>query len=240
MGNTVYRTVSGSVAQLRRLDVLANNLANAETPGFKADRVSFREALDAQKRGTKFVDVPSAELDLSVGSLQTTDSPLDVALSGSGFLVADSPSGARLTRGGRLATSDDGTLTTVSGLPLLSTNGGPIRVAMRGAGSEFPLQISESGVVSQGDRTLGTLMRKEAAGASLERLGEGLYGVQGGPFGLPNATSATVRQGAVEGSNVSPVLAMTELVDVQRNFDALQQVMKVYREIDEQSNRRMR
>lgn len=236
MGNTVYRAVSGSVAELRRLDVLANNLANAETGAFKADTVTFREVVDGQKRGTKFVDLPTTSLDLSVGPIEVTDNPMDVALSSTGFLVVQTPGGERLTRGGRLATADDGTLETAAGLPVLASNGRTIRVAPQGG----PIDISEQGVVRQDGVELGTLMRKTAAPSALKRLGEGLYDVTGGVTALPNETVAGVRQGSVEGSNVSPIIAMTDLVEVQRHFDALQQAIRTYRDVDEQSNRRLR
>jgi flagellar basal-body rod protein FlgF len=240
LGNTVYRAVSGSVAELRHLDILANNLANAETGGFKADAVTFREVLDGKKRGTKFVDLPVTSLDLSVGPVKVTDNPMDVALTSTGFLVVQTAGGERLTRGGRLVATEDGTLATAAGLPVMGTSGQPIRLATSGPRASMPIEISELGVVRQGDREVGTLLRKTADPAQMKREGQGTYDVTGGVQALPDDTSAGVRQGSVEGSNVNPVIAMTELVEVQRHFDALQQAMRVYREVDDASNRRLR
>ena len=86
MGNGIYSAVAGSIAQLRNLDVLSNNLAHINTPGFKADGLQFREVFASAKAGAHFVDTPAAYVRMSQGSLRRTDNPMDIAIVGDAFL----------------------------------------------------------------------------------------------------------------------------------------------------------
>lgn len=234
MGNTVYRAVSGSLAELRRLDVLSNNLAHADTAGFKADRLRFSEVLDQRNQSTGFVDLPSATIDNTAGSLRVTDNPLDVAITGEGWLVVDAGGQQQLTRMGSLRRGASGNLETQSGEAVLARGGSPL--ALPDLPGE-PITISNTGEVRVGDKAVGSLMFAKAAPNTLTKAGLGLF-QPSGP--VTHDPSVTVQQGVIEESNVNPVASMTELISVQRHFDALQQAIRSYRELDEYSNRRLR
>lgn len=237
MANGIYRAVSGSIAQMRNLEVVANNLAHVDTPGYKADALRFEEALqDAQ--GTGFVDTPTSHIRLNQGALAETGNPLDVALNGPGFLVVDTPEGQRLTRAGQLIVGSDGNLKTASGHTLMGTSG-PINIPPLSPENAGPLTIDPSGRVLQGSQELGALRVVDAPVDQLSKVGTDLFDVHSGVGGLPTG-SARVLQGHLEGANVSPIQSMTQLIQVQRHFDALQKAVKAYRDIDGQSIRRMR
>ena len=119
MAKGIYVATSGSMAQLRHLETLSNNLANVRTAGFKGDRLTF-EQVTAQDNGEAldlpdktFVDVRERATDLGEGPLTRTDNPLDVALSGNAFLRVETERGVRLTRAGRMLLGRDGTLRTL-------------------------------------------------------------------------------------------------------------------------------
>lgn len=237
MGNLIYRTVSGSVAQLHRLDVLSNNLAHANTVGFKADRATFSEALDANQRGTRFVSVPKTTIDTTPGPLEVTDNPFDLGIAGDGYFVVDAPQGQRLTRVGTFTPDTDGTLRNVHGHALLGEGGQPVQIGI--SAESGPVTVSETGQLIQDEKTIGKLMLVNAAPGTLTKDGQGLLRLDDGMAPQPDPNVA-VRQGTIEESNVNPVSIMTELVTVHRHFDALQQAIKVYRDMDEASGRRLR
>ncbi len=233
MGNTVYRAVSGSLAELKRLDVLANNLAHADTPGFKADRLRFSEVMK-DGRATGHVDLPESRVDTSPGALRVTDNPLDLAITGDGWFVVDAEGEQQLTRMGSFRRGANGALETQGGHPVLSSSGEPLNLPdLPGQ----PISVSSSGEVRVGDQPVGSVFRARAAPDTLEKAGLGLFRTSGA---IVHDPSVGLQQGVVEESNVNPVTSMTEIVTVQRHFDALQQALRSYREIDELSNRRLR
>lgn len=240
MANGIYSAVAGSVAQMRNLDVLAHNLAHVDTPGFKGESLRFEEALDAAQQGTGFVDTPGTRLRLTQGALRKTDNTLDVAIAGDGFFVVDTPQGERLTRAGRFLIGSDGNLRTANGHMVLGA-GGPIAIPVAGdASAALPITIDRGGHISRGDQKLGQLRRVSAGPEQLQSAGGSLFAAAGGVEQLPEATSGEVLQGHIEEANVNPIVSMTQLIGVQRTFEALQQAVKTYREIDGQSIRRLR
>ena len=239
MGNGIYKAVSGSVAQMKNLDVLANNLAHVDTPGFKADALRFEEALDNAQNGTKFVDTPGTSVRMTQGALRKTDNPLDVALTGDGFLVVDTPDGSKLTRAGRLMIAEDGTLQTAAGLSVQGLSGS-INVPPALNGNQAAITIDGKGQVMRGDQIAGQLRVVSARGDQLIKAGADMFDAVGGVDSLPTTVEPHVMQGHLEDANVNPVVAMTQIITVQRTFEALQQAVRTYREVDGQSVRRMR
>jgi flagellar basal-body rod protein FlgF len=238
MGQAIYRAVSGSMAQMRRLDVLANNLAHSDTAGFKADRVRFQEVLDAEGRRTRFVDTPVAQVDLTQGSLKRTDNPLDVAILGKGFFVVDTPDGQQLTRSGRFAVGTDGNLRTIDGHMVLG-EAGPMAVPPPGTGGTGNITIDATGELQMGGLQLGRLKRVQANSDQLRKVEGQRFEVTDGMASLTEPPTGEVLQGHVEESNVNPVVSMTRMISVQRTTEALNQAIRVYREIDSQSTKRM-
>ena len=237
MSNGVYRAVSGSLAQLRQLDVLSNNLAHVDTPGYKGDRVRFREALDKAGERTGYVDTPEAYTGLSHGAIARTDNPMDMALNGDGFFVVETPAGERLTRAGRFVVGADGTLRTVTGHPVQGTGGRiVIPQLFEGDGS---VNVRADGQLFMNDQPIAKIKQVQATVDQLRKVDDQLFDVPGGVGALP-ASNAEVVQGHLEQSNVNPVLIMTQLVSVQRSFETLQEAVRTYREMDQMSQRRLR
>lgn len=238
MGKGIYVATSGSVAQLRHLEILSNNLANARTSGFKADRANFetvraqhhRDAPtttpDPEGLDKHYVDVHAVGAKLDPGPLTRTDNPLDVAITGNGFLTVQTEQGARLTRNGRLLLARDGTLRTMAGHAVLDPSGRTIRLPP----DRVP-EIDERGVIRTNGAEVGRLgVQTVDLQRGLAKDGDGLFIPP--DRGAAPSIDTVVMQGHVEESNVQPVQMMLELIEVQRTFSALRQVISTSGELD--------
>jgi flagellar basal-body rod protein FlgF len=224
----IYSAVSGSVSALTRLDAITNNLANGSTPGFKAERLVQRAAQVGTAPSTTEVPTPitrgTLETDFSQGPIQVTENPLDVALAGNGFLVVDGPRGERLTRRGNLAIDAEGFLATSDGWRVQGENG-DLHVG------DGKLAIAPDGTVRAGDLTAGKIRIVSVPDPShLVREGGTTFaaGTQAPVDAEPGGVE--VRQGALEGANVSPVENLVALVDTMRGFEAY---MRAAEQIDQ-------
>jgi flagellar basal-body rod protein FlgF len=195
----------------RRQEVLANNLANANTDGFKAERVFGRLMGDA-------MTVTDTRTDRSVGTLRPTQAPLDLALAGDAFFVVQTPNGERLSRGGSFSLNESGQIADANGNLLLGEDG-PITVPP-GA-----LEIDGAGALRVAGQEIGQL-RVETVPADAPLLHEG------GTLFLPDPDrqpappeSRMVRQGFVEDSNVNTIGSMVDMISVQRAFAAVQKAI---------------
>lgn len=201
----------------RRQEVVANNLANADTNGFKAERV-FARLLEGE------VTVAGTETDLSAGALKQTNSPLDLALAGDGFFVVGTPDGERLTRGGSFRLDDTGQVVDPNGNPLLSENG--------------PMVLPQGTITVAGDGTL-SVDGKEVARLRIETVPPGTpLQHAGGTMFLPDPAQApvaaedrVVRQGFLEDSNVSTVGTMVDMISIQRAYAAVQRAVVTLDEV---------
>lgn len=252
MGKGIYVATSGSMAQLRHMEMLSNNLANARTTGFKADRMTFEETLannvtnpvgdkpggptgttprtEVGERNKHFVQPRGAPADLTSGSLVATDNPLDVAVTGNGLLKIETARGIRLTRGGQLVLGKDGVLMTTSGHPVLSDKGQ--RIVM--PPDQIP-DIDADGTIWSDNGEIGRLgIATPDLSKGLAKDADGYFSVV--PDGEPSA-DLQVMQGHLEESNASPVRMMLELIEVQRTFSALRQVISTSGEMDTQAAR---
>jgi len=243
MAKGIYVATSGSMAQLRHLETLSNNLANARTAGYKGDQLTFETvrarhhrqsdpaAADPAGLDKHYVDVHDRVADLAPGAVTRTDNPLDVAMTGNGFLTIETPRGRRLTRDGRMLIGRDGTLRTTSGHAVLDRNGRSIQLPP----DRVPV-IDERGHIRAGSSEVARL------GVVTVDMKAGLDKDVDGFFVPPTEAAAasadlTVMQGHVEESNVRPVQMMLELVEVQRTFSALRQVISASSEMDAQAAR---
>jgi len=212
----LYVLVSGQLALQRRLDTIANNVANSATSGFRAENVTFESILSRQaiayssKGGTTF--------SMSAGGLVQTDNPLDIAIQGDGFFAISTPGGTVYTRDGRLSVSPTGEVQTLGGHALLDTSGSPLQVSPELG----PVMVAPNGVISQNSKPIGTIgLFKLPAGAQLVR-GSGAGLVSNLPAEqIIDFTENNIKQGYVENANVNPVREMTRLVAVSRAFEAL-------------------
>lgn len=224
MENTLLVGLSRQVALRRELDVVANNVANLNTTGFKADGVVFREYLmpvaranhfPAPDRRLSYVHDRATFLDLGQGAVQQTGNPLDVAIDGNAFLVVQTPRGERYTRNGSLHINAQGQLVTTEGFPVVGENG-PIQFQT----NDREITIGRDGSIgvpggSRGKLRLVTFeaaQRLQKDGGSTFLAPEGLEPQQATP------EAAQVIQFSLEQSNVRGVVAMTRMIEVARSY----------------------
>ena len=222
MENAQLISLSRQISLQRQVEVTANNIANMNTTGFKAQAILFQEYLAPVARDRDFA-YPDQQLsfveswgtvgDFTGGDLADTGNPLDVALVGEGFLAVQTPAGERWSRGGSLAIDRDGLLVDLSGNPVLS-DGGPISFDA----SETDIKIAADGTISSSAGAKGTLRLVEFANLQeLTREGGSLF-AGGTPV---EAVETSVVQGSIEKSNVSGVAEMSEMIRVQRAYESL-------------------
>ncbi len=226
MQNAVLVGLSREVALERELSVVANNIANMNTTGYKADGSVFEEYLSATARGAEtgsrvsFVQDRGIWHDMSGGSIERTGNPLDVAISGKGFFVVQTPRGERYTRNGSFQINADGVLVTSDGDEVLG-DGGPIRFQR----NDRQIQISPDGTVSVRE---GTSIQDSQRGklrlvnfANLQQLhkdGNSMFAAGNGVQSQPVDTTTTVVQGTVEKSNVHAVVEMSRMIELTRSY----------------------
>lgn len=227
MDPLMISAASGMRSRMESLDLLANNLANAATAGYKADRESYStymapEALDPALAGDSPMPstLPVVErnwTDFTQGSLTRTDNPLDVALGTKGFFVVNGPSGPLYTRNGSFRLSQAGVLSTPEGYAVRNAQGLPIQAQSTG-----PLEISKDGTIRQDGATLGQL-----AVVNFDKPGSA--GKAGGNYfrstdsqAATPAAEVEVHQGKLEASNVATPETAVRLVNLLRQFEMLQ------------------
>lgn len=201
----------------RQMDVIATNLANLETAGFKAENMIFTEHLEQTQEGELLSLVHDVGFvrDLSEGPMVGTQSPLDLAIHGEGYFAVDTPDGERYTRHGVFQLDDTGRIVTTDGHPVLNSGGAPISVPLDTAS----ISITRDGTVSADTQEIGKikLVRFENPQA-LSKIGSGLYEAIGqSPTTDPDSQ---VMQGMVENSNVKGVVEMTRMIDTVRSYQA--------------------
>jgi len=221
MDNPGYIILSRLALQHRATAVLAHNVANADTPGFRALRPVFAEYVARQDRAAvppggrpiAFAQDRATWREMDQGPVQTTGNPLDVAITGEGFFVVETPRGERFTRAGRFSIGDGGRIVDMEGNPVLGPEGNAIAVAP----NDTRITIQGDGTIRSENGELGRLriVRFENVQA-LRAEGDRLFD-PAGEEALP-VERPSVLQGAVEGSNVRPILEMTRLTAELREF----------------------
>lgn len=227
MENAQLVSLSRQIALQRQMDVVANNMANINTTGFKAENLLFEDylmpvasdnAYTGADRLVHFTEDWSTVHDMAVGPIEQTGNPLDVALQGNGFLTVQTPAGPRYTRSGSLQIDAAGTLVDLNGNPILG-QGGPISFD----GSDTDISITADGSVITSNGNKGKLALVEFADPQvLAREGDNYYS---GPAGAP-AIQTRIVQGALERSNVSGVTEMANMIRVQRAYQTLANLMQ--------------
>jgi flagellar basal-body rod protein FlgF len=247
MSDGIYSALSGALAQERNLQVTANNVANSNTTGFKADRPSFYETLTKVKDpkalapSLRYVHVADVQIDHQSGSLRLTERPLDVALQGDGFFTIETPKGERYTRAGSFVVDHEGTLRTLGGHRVLGENG-PITVkgrALKVPDNTREVVINPDGVVRADDIEIGKLKLVRFANLEHDLIKDGLtwFSTVDNAQPLAAEPTTTCEQGYLEDSNINPVGGMIEMIVVQRSFEALQKVIETFRELDNRTAR---
>lgn len=204
------------------MDVVANNIANMNTPAYKAERVLFSEYMVRPQRNVplSFVEDKGMIRDLSEGPLTKTGNPFDLAVSGDGYFIVGTETGERYTRSGRFQLDADGQMTNQLGQPVLSAAGQPIIVPP----GTRNVSITPDGTVSADTEVVGTVgvVRFENP-RDLKREANNLYAAEETP--QPDENSR-VLQGMLEESNVSAVQEMTTMIDIHRSYAANQRLLQ--------------
>jgi flagellar basal-body rod protein FlgF len=221
MENSTYIALSGQTAREHQMEVLANNIANLSTPGFKGEKMMFQEYLSKAPNGgdsSSYVVSQGNSRDMSQGNLTHTGNPLDVALDGAGFMTVTTPGGTQYTRNGHLQLDNQGELVTSAGFVVQGEGGSPI-VIPSGTAS---ITIGKDGTVATDKQTIGkiSVVNFDNPQALAESQG-GLYSTTQAPT---PAAGTTVEQNTIEEANIQPVVEMTKLMDaahqigVAKNF----------------------
>jgi flagellar basal-body rod protein FlgF len=229
MDATSYVTLSHMTALRRQMEMISNNLANMSTTSYKAEKPLFTQFLNPTVRGT---DRPSGDdtiayvedfgvvRNLQVGTISPTNNPLDVAINGEGYYQIETAEGVRYSRAGVFSLSPEGEIVTRDGDPLLDDRGQPIQIPQ----GTRAITISTDGTVSadnlQVARIVPVAFENDRA---LKKLPGGLYETDQEP--TPLATF-DLRQGMIEGSNVQPVLEMTNMIEVSRAYQSAQKFIE--------------
>lgn len=212
MDNGIYISLSRQMALFRDLEVSANNLANATTPGYNNQKLVFSDYLSKdQKRKNAFANDVSTYRDTSKGSLRMTNNPLDVAVTGPGYFIVETPFGERYTKSGNFQIDAEGTLMNTQGYPVMGNDGGRIILPE----NANKVEINGMGQVLVDGNDVGQIGLAEFADEQkMERMGDTLYRAKEEP--LP-ADSSRVVQGAIENSNVSAVSELIRVQEVSRS-----------------------
>lgn len=223
MENTTYIGLSRQAGLRRAMDVIAHNIANANTPGFKSERLVFEEYLsNPQARDSiSFVQDVGNARDMDPGPLTSTGNPFDIALTGDGFFTVETPLGERYTRLGRFQLDAEGQLVTSLGHPVLGENGpltiptdeGPVTIASDGTISTELGQVGQIAVVTFEDPQL---LRKAASGLFIA------------PDDVEPQAPETIQlaQGMIEESNVQAILEVTRMIDIHRTHDSVARMIR--------------
>lgn len=228
MDTTAYIALSRQMTLARRMETIAHNLANANTPGFRAERLRFETVWQPAGPPGRlaFVQDVGAPPDLSEGALDETGNPFDFAISGPGFFTVSTPDGPAYVRAGRFHPDPEGTLVTTDSHVLLDADGAPVVLP---AGSR-DIHLAADGTLSN---EAGPFARLQVVTfddpAVLERSGGGLFRSRARPR---PAEEARLVQGMLEGSNVEPVAEVTRLVETTRAFEMVQKMIETRHELD--------
>lgn len=230
MENPTYLALSHQNALRRQMETVANNLANANTTGFRSERLLFSSYLTS-KAGNPgvtgdgasrlaFVEGIGTYRDTRPGQVIKTDAPLDMMIHGSAYFVVDTPVGPRYTRDGNFRLDSNGTIVNAEGFSLLDQNNQPLRLNA----NETNVDITKQGEIYSGGNRVGRIkMVSFADEQALTHLGGGLYDSTVDP--VPADPKAEIHQGMLEGSNVVSVNELTQMLDIVRRYESAQKIL---------------
>ena len=254
MLKSIYTPLSGAVASERVLEIIANNLANVSTTGFKGEKVSFKlldpepyknykdplppanykvpfeELMPFRGNEVAYVGVSGVSRDMTQGSPIATKNPLDVMIEGKGFFSVHTKEGVRYTRNGAFSLSQDGALVDKNGFPVLGEKG---NIFLHGQN----ININHLGEVYQDGELIDTLIVKDFKNpTNLEKVGMNHFLYNGLEEEVVTVEYPSVKQGFLESSNVNAIKNLTDMILAHRSYEAYQQAIKNYDSMMEKSN----
>jgi flagellar basal-body rod protein FlgF len=226
MENPTYIALSRARTIARDMTSVANNIANASTNGFRAERTLFQEHLAktgpvGQRERISFVDDVGLYRDTREGPLEVTNNTLDLAIRGAGYLVVRTPGQDMYTRSGRFQVDANRQIVTADGYPIVGVNDAPITLQ---AGADISsIRIQGDGAMTSNVGAVGQIQMVQFADEQIMRkASSGMYATDQAP--LP-ASRASLLQGSLEGSNVQPVMEMTRMMEMLRDYQSAQKLV---------------
>jgi flagellar basal-body rod protein FlgG len=229
----IYASGSGMQPRMMKLEVVANNIANANSTAFKKDNLFIQVMKDAgltmtQGQGElKGLDCKEYT-DFTEGSFVQTDNPLNFGIQGRGFFVVDTPEGTRYTRNGNFSMSTDGTVVTEQGYPVMGSSG-KIQIPQPQKISETTIAVNERGEITMGNVLLGKIRVVDFEDLNqLKKAGGSLFETSADEKAATvDGKTLIVRQGYLEESNVEGIEEMIHLVELTRSFETDQRTLQV-------------
>jgi flagellar basal-body rod protein FlgF len=232
MDNGIYIALSRQMGLFRDMETTANNIANADTAGYNAERVMFDDYLVRSSDGPKqaYANDVSSYRDMQEGSMKSTGNPLDMAISGPGYFVVDTPLGERYTRTGQFQLDFNGTLVTKDGYPVLDDGGAPIVFLPE----DQNISVGEAGNITvDGEERANIAVVEFANPQQMERLNATMFRADG--LAQPAAESRLLH-GMVEGSNVQPVMELTRMMTVTRSVSSTAKLIEAQYELQRKAS----
>ncbi|MCF6233689.1 MAG: flagellar hook-basal body complex protein [Rhodobacteraceae bacterium] len=215
MGLSSYVTVSRQSGLLNEMQIIANNIANSATTGYRQEGLIFSEFVDSSQ-GRSSLSMSRSQIhntSMAQGALTQTNGSFDFAIEGEGFFLVETPAGERLTRAGSFSPSPEGDLVTMDGYRVMDAGGSPVFVP----GSVEKVNVAADGTISADGQPLGQI------GLFMPVDSTGMVREDGVMFradaGFEPAENARILQGFLEGSNVSPISQLARMIEVQRSYE---------------------
>lgn len=216
MDNAIYAALTRQSGLMKEMRVVANNIANANTTGFRREGVIFAEHLAEVGRDANTLSMAHARgrlIDLDQGALAQTNGSFDMAIEGDGFFMVETPQGNRLTRAGAFMPSPEGELMNADGHRLLDEGQAPITIPAEAAA----VSVAPDGTLSANGVPFGRVGVFQAPeGARLDHDGGTTFAFDADPEPVENPS---IQQGFLEESNVDPVFEITRMIEVQRAYE---------------------
>lgn len=216
MDNASYATLTRQSGLMQEMQILANNIANASTTGFRAEGMIFAEHVKALGPQDGSLSMASATVQNTVsvqGEIAQTGGTFDLAIEGEGFFLIETPEGQRLTRAGAFGPNENGDLVTADGYPVLDAGGAPVFVP-QGVGA---VGIGPDGTISAGGQPIGQIgLVVPTDPTQMRREGGVMFDATGG---FEPAADGRMLQGFLEGANVNPILEISRMIAVQRAYE---------------------
>lgn len=231
MSGGMYLSAAGALVQQMRLEVLSNNVANINTIGYKGEKTVFsisdasltptvEQIEDGNQVILPYAPPFTTYIDFSQGALQQTGNPLDVAINGSGFFSVQTPDGIQYTRQGNFTLDEEGVLVTSDGYPVLGESG---EISLD-AGT---VEIDMEGTIYLDDDEVDRLQITDfSSGDALKKAGNGRFVATETAVAGERSPNTHLSQGYLESANVNPIMAMTEMIETSRAFEAYQKIIQ--------------
>ncbi|MFQ5454937.1 MAG: flagellar basal-body rod protein FlgF [Nitrospirota bacterium] len=224
MNNGIYSVLSGSIAQERRLEIITNNIANINTPGYKREEPifqryipkSFENISPVSNKDKVYVEVVRTMTQFSPGGIKDTGNPLDLAIEGNGFFVVETDNGTRYTRSGNFTLDSERRLVTQDGSVVLG-EGGPILL------EEGKISVDADGKISVNNNEVGALLITDFPDMNVLQKDSNTFFK--GEGGVPSENFKVI-QGKIELSNVEPMSELSSMIEVIRSYQAYQKVIQ--------------